>query len=238
MRVDLVLEALADDVELALEGERIGAPRWRRRGRRRTGGRPARPGARESPRVESSVGTSRQPRTIWPSSRIIASKRAIRSARCAGVVRQEDEAGAVAALAGSVKPSGAVTLRRKRSGIWTRMPAPSPVLASQPQAPRCSRLRSSSRPCATIECEPCPSGGRRSRRRRRPSRAAGRRVPGPEAAPGVGAAVSAIDGSRKWRCPTRVPGARSVACSSMLVPRKEMRRRRTRVPASRTFIRR
>ena len=33
------------------------------------------------------------------------------------------------------------------------MPAPSPVLASQPQAPRCSRLRSSSRPCATIECE-------------------------------------------------------------------------------------
>ena len=34
--------------------------------------------------------------------------------------------------------SGAgATLRRNASGVWIRMPAPSPVLTSQPQAPRC-----------------------------------------------------------------------------------------------------
>ena len=32
------------------------------------------------------------------------------------------------------------TPRRKRSGIWTRIPAPSPVSGSAPVAPRCSRL--------------------------------------------------------------------------------------------------
>ena len=38
-------------------------------------------------------------------------------------------------------PSSVALLRAgTRAGICSRMPAPSPVFASQPQAPRCSRL--------------------------------------------------------------------------------------------------
>ena len=40
--------------------------------------------------------------------------------------------------------------RRKASGICSSMPAPSPVLGSEPVAPRWSRLRSASRPWRTI----------------------------------------------------------------------------------------
>ena len=57
---------------------------------------------------------------------------------------------------GSAMPSRAVSRRRNRSGIWIRMPAPSPVLASQPHAPRCSRLMSTCSACSTIACERWP----------------------------------------------------------------------------------
>src|SRR3954463_9327418 len=37
------------------------------------------------------------------------------------------------------------------------MPAPSPVFFSQPDAPRCSRLKSTCNPLSTIECERLPA---------------------------------------------------------------------------------
>ena len=52
--------------------------------------------------------------------------------------RQERQAdGVVPGRAGATSPSSA---RRKRSGTWTRIPAPSPVSGSAPVAPRWSRL--------------------------------------------------------------------------------------------------
>ena len=50
--------------------------------------------------------------------------------------------------------SGAgATLRRNVSGIWTRMPAPSPVLTSQPHAPRCARFISTCSAWLTMACD-------------------------------------------------------------------------------------
>ena len=43
------------------------------------------------------------------------------------------------------------TLAGTRSGTWIRMPAPSPVSASAPVAPRCSRLQSAPMPMATMD---------------------------------------------------------------------------------------
>ena len=88
----------------------------------------------------SSVGTSRQPRSRWPSSATIASNE--RSMRCA--VRRRRAAGRPGRrrIRRPAAAAPAPTLRRNASGIWMRMPAPSPVLTSQPQAPRCSRLMS------------------------------------------------------------------------------------------------
>ncbi len=55
-----------------------------------------------------------------------------------GLIVQEHQAGGVAAGGGRSKPQ---TARKKASGIWVRMPAPSPVSGSLPSAPRCWRLR-------------------------------------------------------------------------------------------------
>ena len=48
---------------------------------------------------------------------------------------------------------------RKRCGIWIRMPAPSPVFFSQPQAPRCSRFTSTCTAWSTMawDFRPCAS---------------------------------------------------------------------------------
>ena len=73
------------------------------------------------------------------------------ASRVAGVARQEDQAGAVLARPAAAAPGA--TLRRNVSGIWTRMPAPSPVLTSQPHAPRCCRFISTWSACATIACD-------------------------------------------------------------------------------------
>jgi len=56
------------------------------------------------------------------------------------LARQEDQADAVLAEGGSAMPSRRHSRRRKRSGICTRMPAPSPVFGPAPQAPRCRRF--------------------------------------------------------------------------------------------------
>jgi hypothetical protein len=54
---------------------------------------------------------------------------------------------------GSSKPT---TSRKKASGTWSRMPAPSPLSGSAPTAPRCSRLRSAVRDFSTMSCDGDP----------------------------------------------------------------------------------
>jgi hypothetical protein len=84
--------------------------------------------------------------------------------------------------------------RKKRSGIWTRMPAPSPISGSAPTAPRCVRFSRMNSPSRRSGATSGPSCARRSRRRRRHARCADRRRPAPAAAPGRA-------GSAAWRRP-------------------------------------
>jgi hypothetical protein len=55
--------------------------------------------------------------------------------------------------AGSVKEA---TARRNSSGTCVMMPAPSPVPASEPTAPRCSRCRSASSAAVMMSCPAVP----------------------------------------------------------------------------------
>ena len=93
--------------------------------------------------VELSVGTVRQPRTCWPSSRTMRhSNDLLAGGALAAVVGQEDHADAVLARGRQLETQLGRTPRAgSASGIWMRMPAPSPVFVSQPQAPRCSRFQ-------------------------------------------------------------------------------------------------
>ncbi|MDF2554571.1 MAG: hypothetical protein K0R60_466 [Microbacterium sp.] len=52
--------------------------------------------------------------------------------------------------------SNSTTARRNASGIWVRMPAPSPVPASDPMAPRCSRFRSAVSARSMMSCPASP----------------------------------------------------------------------------------
>ena len=67
-----------------------------------------------------------------------------------GFLRQEHHAHAVLAEAGSVIPGLPQARRRKASGIWIRMPAPSPCSGSAPVAPRWVRFLRICSPCVTI----------------------------------------------------------------------------------------
>src|SRR5665647_1198825 len=58
--------------------------------------------------------------------------------------------------AGSSKPSRRQDRWKKAWGIWIRMPAPSPVFASSPTAPRWARLASTWRACRTISWDLLP----------------------------------------------------------------------------------
>ncbi len=72
------------------------------------------------------------------------------------------------------RSSNGTSSRRKASGTWQRMPAPSPVPASDPTAPRCSRLRSAPRAASTMSCPAVPRSVATIASRRRPSRSPGR----------------------------------------------------------------
>ena len=182
-RVDLVLEALADDVELALEGERV---------RRRRGGvaeadedlaedrlGPARRVA-EGRIVGRDVAPAEDDLILVADQRLEARDQIVALRR---VVRQEDEAGAVAALLGQREAERGGDLAQEPIGDLDQdagavagvdlAAAGAAVLevVQQLEALRDDRARGL-----------CPSGGRRSRRRRRLSRAAGRTGPGPPAA--------------------------------------------------------
>ena len=154
-RVDRVLDPLADHVQLALERVAVGDSS--RRGAMKSCRKTGSAATARGPSSPSSVGTSRQPSTRCPSSPHDPLDRRFDARARVGLLRQEDEAGAVRALGGERRSAvAAASLRKNRSGIWMRMPAPSPVLASQPQAPRCSRLISTWRAWRTIACERCP----------------------------------------------------------------------------------
>lgn len=97
-----------------------------------------------APRSSGAVGTSRQPRTVRPSSAAIVSIRetasvAVSSGRKAIPTAYEPASGS----------SNSATSRKKVSGTCERIPAPSPESGSEPVAPRCSRLRSTVSACST-----------------------------------------------------------------------------------------
>ena len=130
-----------------------------------------------------------------PSSPAIVSIARIGGVASAGVGRQERDADGV------VSRRRAARSRRPRAGTrpgpGCRMPAPSPESGSAPEAPRCSRLSSTVRPCSTI-CAARHAGERapRSRRRRRRARGAGRRDPaGPGSACGEASAHRTLPSS-------------------------------------------
>ena len=147
-RPDRVARALADDVELALEGVLVDVARAARR-RTPAGSRARLPScAPTGPRCR--VGTSRQPSSAWPSSCDGALDLVLARHARGRLLRQEHHADAVLADRGQRDAELAAGARKNASGIWIRMPAPSPCSGSAPVAPRCVRLLRICRPCATI----------------------------------------------------------------------------------------
>ena len=138
---------LADDVELALERVLVHRvdPRamntWRMTG------------STSFVRSDSPallVGTSRQPSSTWPSLAIARSISCSHAIRDAGSFGRNTMPTPYWPIAGSVSPCAPHTRRRKRSGSWIRMPAPSPCSGSAPVAPRCERFLRIDSACVTI----------------------------------------------------------------------------------------
>ena len=92
--------------------------------------------------MEEFTGTSRHPSTFKPSSCAISSIREIGAAEAKNAIP--------AAYDPTFGKSKSVTARKNKSGILIRIPAPSPLSGSAPEAPRCSKLRRAVKPCATI----------------------------------------------------------------------------------------
>ena len=138
-------------VELdARQGGRIADRRDARRTAART------PGGR---RTRACRGSRR--RSARRASRAARGSRSRRSARCPAfsAARRSSSRGRKimpAAYSPTGGSSKSTTARRKASGICVRMPAPSPVPASEPIAPRCSRLRSAVRARSMMSCPASP----------------------------------------------------------------------------------
>src|SRR3954451_16627609 len=94
-----------------------------------------------------STGSSRQPRTVRPSSAARQATCPTRAARSASSTGRNATPTAYSPTGGSSKSTSA---RSRASGIWVRMPAPSPEFGSEPAAPRWSRLCRAVRPRATM----------------------------------------------------------------------------------------
>ena len=105
------------------------------------------------PRTSGLVGGTRYPRTQRFSSVARFSKATLKFAIASASSSMKTRPAAYLSFAGNSNPA---TARKNASGIWVRIPAPSPVPASEPTAPRCSRLRSASRAVATMSCPALP----------------------------------------------------------------------------------
>jgi hypothetical protein len=103
------------------------------------------------PIAEETTGTGRQPSTTCPSSATKASTARLQTVRCTPFLGRNVKATPYSPGAGSSISSRSASARKKASGNWSKIPAPSPVSWSQPQAPRCCRLRSNCRPLWTVE---------------------------------------------------------------------------------------
>ncbi len=95
-----------------------------------------------------SCGSLRQPMSFCPCSWMIRSNHSRHNSRCGESVGKKTFPTPYFPGSGSETPSSSFTTRLKNSwGSAVRIPAPSPVLDSHPQAPRCSicrRIRSAS----------------------------------------------------------------------------------------------
>src|SRR6185436_6937575 len=109
-----------------------------------------------SPGASLSIGTRRQPSTFWPSSRMTFSTMRSHSLRWFTSAGRNTIPTPYCPAAGSSTRSAFTSRRKNASGICTRIPAPSPVFGSQPQAPRCVRFWRTVRPFCTISCEGSP----------------------------------------------------------------------------------
>ena len=160
-RVGIRLDALARDVELSLEmsGSRRCAPSGARAPRRHADEDLLEDRLRRAgPCAQLGVVGRHVPPAEQLQTFLFADAREQRlHLRALGrVLRQENQAGAVVARRRAARIRAAAGRGRTRPASAIRMPAPSPVFASQPQAPRCSRLISSFSPCSTMACERRP----------------------------------------------------------------------------------
>ena len=109
-----------------------------------------------SPSMPFTVGTVRQPITCWPSDCTTCSNFCSMSRRTVGLRGRK-------MMPLPYSPAGGRGMRAflqisslNACGIWISTPAPSPVLISQPQAPRWSRFLRTWMACSRMRCDLYP----------------------------------------------------------------------------------
>ena len=110
----------------------------------------------DSPRPLLSLGTSRQPSRICPSSLIERSISYSQANLDAGSCGRNTMPTPYWPAAGSLIPCFANSSRKRASGICSNIPAPSPASGSAPTAPRWVRFLRICKPCSTMACDFAP----------------------------------------------------------------------------------
>ena len=108
------------------------------------------------PTFVPSTGTSRQPRTTWPSSRTTSSKMRFCSLRRLSYLWANIIPTPYSPAAGKLIPSTSHSRLKNSCGICTKIPAPSPVSLSAPAPPRCSRRSKIRKPSSIISWDFLP----------------------------------------------------------------------------------
>ena len=111
-----------------------------------------------SPKESFAVGTNLQPKHSCPNSSIHCSTILCVSLYAAGSRGINTTPTPYAPNGGNASfiPASLATLRINLSGIWVKIPAPSPAFFSAPTAPLCSRFVKSSKPFDTISWDCFP----------------------------------------------------------------------------------
>ena len=110
----------------------------------------------DRPITLGSTGTSRQPSMAIPLSLDLFSNSARTTAFRWSSLGKKHIATAYRPSFGNLMPSCVEIFRIKASGIWIVIPAPSPVIGSAPEAPRCPRFTNTSSAWSMIERERVP----------------------------------------------------------------------------------